>query len=203
MLFMKVILLALLLILMGCTVTQTTETKIIPNDASVAYFAGGCFWCMEPPFEQLEGVLDVKAGYAGGTEVNPTYDQVVTGSTSHAESIIVVYDPSIISYKTLVETFWQTHDPTDVNGSFYDRGHQYRSVSWYNSSEEKAIAEESKAEIDAAGTFDGPIVTEISPYVSFYEAEEYHQDYAKKAPLRYAGYKKGSGREDFIKNTFE
>ena len=188
------------MLLLGCTMTN--EPKAIPENTKTAYFAGGCFWCMEPPFEQLEGVVDVKAGYAGGTEVNPTYDQVVTGSTGHAEAIIVVYDPTNVSYKKLVETFWQTHDPTDVNGSFYDRGHQYRSVIWYQNDEEKQIAEESKLEMDASNTFDSPIVTEISPFVSFYEAEEYHQDYAKKAPLRYAGYKKGSGREDFIKETF-
>jgi peptide methionine sulfoxide reductase msrA/msrB len=179
---------------------MTNETKI---ESKTAYFAGGCFWCMEPPFEKLEGVLDVKAGYAGGNESNPTYDQVVSGSTGHAESIIVVYDPNRISYLKLVETFWQTHDPTDANGSFYDRGHQYRSVIWYQTEEEKAIAEKSKADMDASGTFDGPIITEISPFVSFYEAEEYHQDYSKKAPLRYGAYAKGSGRKDFIKNTFE
>lgn len=168
----------------------------------VAVLGGGCFWCMEPPFEQLKGVIDVKAGYSGGEEVNPTYQQVASGQTSHIESVQVIYDPSKIGFAELLDTFWRYIDPTDSGGQFADRGNHYKTVIFYSSDEEKAIAEKSKKEIDAAGIFDKPVVTQILPAKPFYPAEEYHQDYYKKNVVHYQAYKVGSGRAGFLERTW-
>jgi len=167
-----------------------------------AVFGGGCFWCMEPPFEQLEGVVDVTAGYTGGVEADPTYNQVSSGGTSHIESIMVVYDPDKISYSELLDTFWRQIDPTDDGGQFADRGTHYRTAIFYNDSEEKEIAEKSKSELDVAGVFDRPVVTAIVPVKEFYPAEEYHQDYYLKNVSHYSAYKVGSGRDGFLKNIW-
>jgi len=167
-----------------------------------AVFGGGCFWCMEPPFEQLEGVVDVTAGYAGGEEKNPTYNQVSSGRTSHIESVLVLYDPEIISYNELLDTFWRQIDPTDGGGQFADRGNHYRTAIFYNNREEKEIAEKSKNELAAAGVFDRPVVTAIVPAKDFYPAEEYHQDYYRKNVQHYSAYKIGSGRAGFLKNVW-
>jgi peptide methionine sulfoxide reductase msrA/msrB len=167
-----------------------------------ATFAGGCFWCMEPPFEKLPGVSAVISGYSGGDESNPTYEQVGSGRTGHAESVDIVYDPARISYATLLEVYWRSMDPTDAGGQFADRGRQYRPAVFPRNAEQKRLAEESKAKLAAGGKFRKPIVVEITPFKAFYAAEEYHQDYYKKDPERYHGYRKGSGRQGFLEKTW-
>ena len=168
----------------------------------VATFAGGCFWCMEPPFEKLEGVVSVASGYSGGPEINPTYEQVASGRTGHAEAVEILYDPEKIRYEKLLEVFWMNIDPTQENGQFADRGRQYRTVIFYHDDEQKMKAEESKKSLGDSGKFSSPIVTDIEPFTSFYRAEDYHQDYYKKNPTHYKMYKKGSGREGFIERTW-
>ena len=165
----------------------------------LATFAGGCFWCVEAPFESLDGVIAVTSGYAGGKEKNPTYGEVSSGKTSHREAVQITFDPEVISYSELVDIFWQTYDPTDVGGSFYDRGSQYESAIWYHDNEQKKVAEESKDRLDKSGKFDKPIATPVLKYTSFYPAEDYHQDYYKKNPKDYYAYRNGSGRDKFIK----
>jgi peptide methionine sulfoxide reductase msrA/msrB len=168
-----------------------------------AVFGGGCFWCMEPPFEQLEGVVDVMAGYSGGEEENPTYEQVSSGRTGHIESVRVVYDPEKISFKELLDTFWRYVDPTDPGGQFADRGEHYKTAIFYNNDEEKKIAEQSRKELEASGIFNRPIATALRPAQPFYPAEEYHQDYYKKNVLHYEAYKVGSGRAGFLERTWK
>jgi len=174
-----------------------------PADTAVATFAGGCFWCMEPPFEKLDGVLDVTSGYAGGSEPNPTYEAVSSGTTGHAEAIQVRYDPARVSYQTLLDVFWRQIDPTDPGGQFADRGRQYRSAIFVNSEEQRELAEASKEALAASGRFAKPIATEIVPLKAFYPAEEYHQDYYKKNPIRYAYYRHGSGRDRFLEEAWK
>jgi len=168
-----------------------------------AIFGGGCFWCMEPPFEQVEGVIEVTAGYSGGDEVNPTYEQVSSGLTSHYEAVRVVFDPARVSYRELVELFWRQIDPTDDGGQFGDRGNQYRTAIFVTNDEQRRIAEESKDMLDRSGVFDRPVVTRILPAKPFYPAEEYHQDYYKKNVLHYSAYKVGSGRAGFLEKTWK
>lgn len=168
-----------------------------------AVFGGGCFWCMEPPFEQLAGVVDVMAGYSGGDEMNPSYEEVAGGRTGHIESVRVVYDPEKISYKELLDTFWRYIDPTDPGGQFADRGDHYKTAIFYNDQEEKKIAEQSRDELGASGVFDRPIATAIRPVKPFYPAEEYHQDYYKKNVAHYEAYKVGSGRAGFLERTWK
>lgn len=165
----------------------------------LATFAGGCFWCVEAPFEGIDGVITVISGYAGGKEKNPTYSEVSNGRTSHRESVQITFDPEVISYSELVDIFWQTYDPTDVGGSFYDRGSQYESAIFYHDPTQKKAAEESKKLLDKSGKFDKPIATPLIKYTNFYPAEEYHQDYYKKSPKDYYAYRNGSGRDKFIK----
>ena len=167
-----------------------------------AILAGGCFWCIEAPLEQIDGVIEVTSGYTGGREENPTYKEVSSGQTGHFEAVLITYDPAKITYKELLDVFWQQIDPTDPGGQFADRGSQYRTAIFYQNDEQKKIAEESKAALDRSGKFDKPLVTEILPASTFYPAEDYHQDYYKKCPVRYKSYKKGSGREDYIKKTW-
>lgn len=159
------------------SLTAGTDQTISAANTDTATFANGCFWCTEAIFQQLEGVLKVSSGYSGGHVVNPSYQEVCTGTTGHAECIQVVYDPSKISFDELLEVFWQTHDPTTLNRQGNDVGTQYRSAVFYHNQEQKAKAEKYKAELDKSGAFDKPIVTEISPFTSFYIAENYHQDY--------------------------
>jgi methionine-S-sulfoxide reductase len=167
-----------------------------------ATFAGGCFWCMEPPFEKLDGVVDVMAGYTGGRTKNPTYEDVCSGTTGHAEAVQVTFDPKKISYQKLLDVFWRNIDPTQVNGQFADHGSQYRSAVFYHTPEQKRLAEESKSELAKSGRFQHPIATEIAPASVFYPAEEYHQDYYKKCSLHYQSYSYGSGRKDFIERVW-
>lgn len=184
---------------------QTTAKKETAMSANLekATFAGGCFWCMEPPFEKLEGVVDVIAGYSGGRVENPTYEQVSSGRTGHAEAVQVVYDPGKITYEELLKVFWRNIDPTDRSGQFADRGTQYRTAIFYHSEEQKRKAEESRQSLQDSGKFkDRPIITEIVALTSFYPAEDYHQDFYKKSSAHYNSYKKLSGREGFIEKTW-
>jgi peptide methionine sulfoxide reductase msrA/msrB len=167
-----------------------------------AIFAGGCFWCMEPPLEKLEGVKEVISGYTGGFKENPTYEEVSAGKTGHVESVQVIYDPANISYKKLLDVFWRQIDPTDPGGQFVDRGTQYRSVIFYLTPEQKALAEKSREELQRSGRFNKQIVTEVLPAGKFYKAEEYHQDYYKKNPIRYKFYRYNSGRDQFLKKVW-
>ncbi len=168
-----------------------------------AVFGGGCFWCMEQPFERLEGVIEVIAGYCGGGEKNPSYKEVSSGGTEHLESVQVIYDPGKISYKELLDTFWRSIDPTDRGGQFADRGSHYKTAIFYNDQQEKEIAEKSRAELDASGIFEKPVVTDIRPARPFYPAEEYHQDYHRKNSAHYQAYKIGSGRAGFLERTWK
>jgi peptide methionine sulfoxide reductase msrA/msrB len=167
-----------------------------------AIFAGGCFWCMEPAFEALDGVSSVVAGYTGGEKPNPTYKEVSTGRSGHLEAVKVTYDPNKISYERLLEVFWRQIDPTDAGGQFADKGAQYHSAIFYNSASQKTAAEMSKAALASSGKFEKPIATGILAAKKFYPAEEEHQDYYKKNAAHYKAYKKGSGREDFIKKNW-
>lgn len=168
----------------------------------IATFAGGCFWCMEPPFENLKGVASVVSGYTGGTQENPTYEDVSSGRTGHAEAVQVTYDPAQVTYDQLLDAFWRNIDPTTANAQFADRGRQYRTAIFYHTEEQKKAAEASKEMLAKSGKFDKPIVTEITAASKFYPAEDYHQDYYKKNPLRYKTYRIGSGREGFLKKTW-
>jgi len=172
--------------------------EVLSSTQEVATFSGGCFWCVEAPFEEVDGVISVVSGYAGGKEKNPTYSEVSGGQTSHRESVQITYDPEIVSYAELVDIFWQTFDPTDVGGSFFDRGSQYESAIFFHNEEQKKVAEESKKRLDQSKRFSKPIATPIIKYTNFYPAEEYHQDYYKKSPQEYYAYRKGSGRDAFI-----
>lgn len=159
-----------------------------------AYFAGGCFWCMEEAFEQVEGVVAVVSGYMGGTVGNPRYEQVSGGGTGHAESVEVSYDPAKVSYQKLLDVFWRNIDPITPNAQFCDHGNQYRSAVFYGTDEEQRLSEESKAAIERSKRFSAPITTQLVKASEFYPAEDYHQDYYKKNPLRYKYYKFSCGR---------
>jgi len=167
-----------------------------------ATFAGGCFWCIEAPFDKLPGVVSAISGYTGGPEENPTYGQVSSGSTGHLEAVQVTYDPQKVTYRELLDLFWRQFDPTDAGGSFYDRGHHYTSAVFYHNEEQKKLAEASKIALDKSGRFAKPIVTPIHPQMKFYPAEDYHQDYHKKNPSHYNRYRTGSGRDKFIQEVW-
>lgn len=163
-----------------------------------ATFAGGCFWCVESDFEKLPGVVKVISGYTGGNKENPSYEEVSSGTTGHVEAVQVYYDPSKLTYAELLDYFWRHIDPTDAGGQFVDRGSQYRSVIFYHDEEQRRLAEKSKEDLGKSGKFNKPIVTEIIKFTKFYEAEEYHQDYYRKNPLRYKFYRYNSGRDQFL-----
>jgi peptide methionine sulfoxide reductase msrA/msrB len=168
-----------------------------------ATFAGGCFWCVESDFEKVNGVVEVISGYTGGRTQNPTYAEVSSGKSGHVEVIQVVYDPEKVSYASLLEVFWRHIDPTDPDGQFVDRGEQYRSAIFYHDAGQQREAEASKASLAKSGRFEKPIATEILPLTEFYAAEEYHQDYYRKNPLRYRYYRLGSGRDQFLAKTWK
>jgi peptide methionine sulfoxide reductase msrA/msrB len=173
-----------------------------PQNTKEAYFAGGCFWCTESDFEKVDGVIEAISGYTGGHVANPTYEQVSDGGTGHVESVKVIYDPAKVTYEELLQVFWMHVDPTDGGGQFVDRGSQYRSVIFYSNEQEHRLAEASKKRLAASGRFDKPIVTEILPLGPFYPAEDYHQDYYKKNPIRYRYYRYRSGRDQFLKKVW-
>ncbi len=180
---------------------QTALDKA-PSGAEVATFAGGCFWCIEAPFDKVPGVYSAVSGYTGGTIEHPTYKQVSSGQTDHIESVRIVFDPNTVTYQQLLDIFWRQFDPTDAGGSFYDRGHQYTSAIFYHDEEQRQLAESSKANLTQSKRFKAPIATNIRPALTFYPAEDYHQDYYKKNPEHYARYRTGSGRDRFIAMTW-
>jgi peptide methionine sulfoxide reductase msrA/msrB len=178
------------------------SSESLPNDAARATFAGGCFWCMEAAFEQLDGVFAVTSGYTGGVEEAPTYEQVSTGTTGHAEAVEISYDRERIDYDELLEVFWRHIDPTDAGGQFADRGPQYRTAIFYHDEEQQAQAEASRDALAESGRFDAPIVTDIVAAGPFYRAEEYHQDYYQKNPGCYESYHWNSGRGPFLQRVW-
>lgn len=173
-----------------------------PRMTKTAVFAGGCFWCTEADFEKVDGVIKAVSGYTGGMVADPDYKDVASGTTGHVEAVRVVYDPGKITYRGLLDVFWRHVDPTDAGGQFVDRGPQYRSVIFYQNPDEKILAEETKSALDDAGQFDKPVVTDILPLKEFYPAEEYHQNYYKKHPIKYRWYRNGSGRDTFLEDAW-
>lgn len=167
-----------------------------------AIFAGGCFWCMVHPFEELAGVVKVVSGYTGGSKENPTYEEVSSGTTGHVESVEITYEPSRVTYLQLLDVFWKQIDPTDPEGQFCDRGRQYRAAIFYANEEQKNLALNSKQELIKSRRFKKPVVTDILPASRFYPAEEYHQWYYKKNPLKYKFYRFSCGRGQFLKKMW-
>ena len=180
-----------------------TNNSFSQEDLKKATFAGGCFWCVEEPYEKREGIIEVISGYAGGDKANPTYEEVSAGRTGHMEVVQVIYDPSKTTYRDLLNIFWRQIDPTDSGGQFADRGAQYKTAIFYHDEDQKQLAEESKKQLTESGKFSRPIVTEILPAGDFYKAEEYHQGYYAKNPDHYKKYKYGSGRMSFIEKNWD
>jgi peptide methionine sulfoxide reductase msrA/msrB len=203
-----VLTLALIIILFcvyqAISMDKRTEESIMERSENTrtAVFAGGCFWCTESDFEKVDGVIEVVSGYTGGHDEHATYKQVSAGQTGHVEAVQVSYDPTRITYEELLDVFWRHVDPTDPGGQFVDRGSQYRSAIFYANEKERQLAEASKKRLADSGPFTKPIVTDILPLGTFYNAEEYHQDYYKRNPLRYKWYRSGSGRDKFLIKTW-
>lgn len=186
------------------SVTDIKEETMTEYDDNVeiATLGGGCFWCMEHPFEILDGVIEVVSGYAGGMTENPTYREVSTGTTGHIETVQIIYNPDKISYNDLLDVFWRQIDPTDGGGSFVDRGSQYLNAIFYHDEDQKKTAETSIEDLEASGRYDRPIVTEIREFTKFYRAEEYHQNYYIKNADQYKFYRMNSGRDQYIERTW-
>lgn len=183
----------------GASADQESRAAVSEDGAlDKAIFAGGCFWCMEPPFDKLDGVLSTTSGYTGGREEDPTYKEVSSGRTGHAEAVEVVYDPSRVSYQELLDVFWRNIDPLTRDAQFCDHGSQYRTAIFFQGEEQQRLAEESKRRIEESGILEGPIVTELTPASDFYPAEEYHQDFYKKNPTHYKRYRTGCGRDRIL-----
>jgi len=198
---MKIILSAIIF-LIPCLITAKGADMASDKQLEIATFAGGCFWCMQPFFDHTKGVIKTTVGYTGGHEANPSYEDVSSGSTGHAESIQIEFDPKEVSYAKLLEIFWHNIDPTQVNGQFVDEGTQYRTAIFYHSDEQKRIAEKSKQLLAASGRFDRPVVTQIVPATTFYPAEEYHQKYYLKSTFQYNMYHDHSGRPEYLEKTW-
>ena len=181
---------------------QTSATPDAAPGLAKATFAGGCFWCMEPPFDKLDGVISTTSGYTGGEQRHPTYGDVSLGRTTHAEAVEVVYDPATISYAQLLDVFWQNIDPLTRNRQFCDGGAQYRTAIFFHGEEQERLARESKHRIASSGRFDQPIVTQIVAAADFWAAEDYHQDYYTKNPIRYKVYRFGCGRDRRLKELW-
>ncbi len=186
--------LTFLFMVSGFAYSQTTGPAQKPARA-IATFAGGCFWCMEPPYDKLTGVISTTSGYMGGKTRNPTYEQVTSGRTGHTEVVQVEYDPEKVSYAMLLEVFWRNIDPTQRDGQFCDHGSQYRTAIFYHTEDQRKLAVASKAQLEKTKPFKGDIVTEVTAAPEFYPAEEYHQDFYKKNPTRYKFYRAGCGRD--------
>jgi peptide-methionine (S)-S-oxide reductase len=182
--------------------SMTNGTASPNGKLEKATFAGGCFWCMEAPFDKLPGVVSVTSGYTGGNLKNPTYKQVSAGGTGHAESVQVVYDPARIGYDKLLDVFWHNVDPTVTDRQFCDTGHQYRSAIFYHTEEQHQLARKSKEALETSKSFKGPVLTEISKAGDFYPAEEYHQHYYKKNPIRYKYYRTACGRDNRLQEIW-
>lgn len=191
---MRTILIGTLAVAVALGATSASAATTTGGHA-IATFAGGCFWCMEPPFDELDGVISTTAGYTGGHKQNPTYEEVSTGTTGHTEAVRVVYDPTRIGYERLLEVFWHNIDPVTPNAQFCDHGTQYRSGIFYHDAEQRRLADESKRVLEVSGRFTARIVTEIVAAGTFYPAEEYHQDYYRKNPVRYKFYRAACGRD--------
>ena len=198
MMILKALSLGLVLAISGIFLSGTSQAAGLEK----ATFAGGCFWSMTIPFEALKGVVSVTAGYTGGRTRNPTYEDVESGLTGHAESVEVVYDPSKIGYRALLDVFWHNIDPTVRDRQFCDSGPQYRSAIFFHNDEQKRLAEDSKKAIEQSGVLHNPIYTQIVPASEFYKAEEYHQDYYKKNPQSYNAYRQGCGRDRRLKEIW-
>jgi methionine-S-sulfoxide reductase len=196
------------LVIFGCDIGQTEKEsamenkEVNPENLQTAIFAGGCFWCMEPPYDHLSGIVSTTVGYTGGHVKNPSYEEVTTGETGHAEAVKIVFDSTKTSYAELLKVFWRNIDPTNPFGQFADRGSQYRTAVFYLDEDQKKAAEQSKKDLEESGKFKDPIVTEIVKASEFYDAEDYHQEFYKKNPLRYNSYKVGSGRAGYLKKTW-
>jgi peptide-methionine (S)-S-oxide reductase len=190
------------MLVLGAAVLGNVCAQTPPAPTAKATFAGGCFWCMEPPFDKLDGVISTTSGYTGGTKVNPTYQEVSAGSTGHAEAVQVEYDPKKVTYEKLLDVFWHNVDPTQKDGQFCDHGSQYRTGIFVHDAEQKRLADASKAALVKSKPFKGDIVTEITAATTFYPAEEYHQDYYIKNPLRYKLYRTGCGRDARLKEVW-
>jgi len=167
-----------------------------------ATFAGGCFWCMQALFDKVKGVVSTTVGYTGGHKENPTYEGVCSGKTGHTEAIEILYDPSQVTYSELLDIFWKNIEPTMLNRQFVDFGTQYRTAIFYHNEEQKRLAEASKEKLEISEQFEKPIVTEIKPASTFYKAEEYHQKYYEKKPIRYAFYESHTGRKQYLKEIW-
>lgn len=179
------------------------EVIFLTEQYEVATFAGGCFWCMVKPFDEQPGIIKVVSGYTGGHKENPTYKEVCSETTGHYEAVQITFDPEVFPYEKLLELYWPQIDPTDAGGQFADRGDSYRTAIFYHNEHQKELAEESKQQLEASGRFSEPIATQILPAKPFYEAEEYHQGYYKKNKFRYSMYRRGSGRDRFIKENWK
>ncbi|RIL09128.1 MAG: peptide-methionine (S)-S-oxide reductase [Proteobacteria bacterium] len=188
-------------LLLGIALAAGAE-ELKMKDLSEATFAGGCFWCLQPAFDNLEGVASTSVGYTGGKEKEPNYEDVAYGRTGHREAIRVKYDPDKVGYEKLLDTFWKSINPTQADGQFADIGPHYRTAIFYHDQKQREAAEKSKGELSASGKFDKPIATEILPASEFYAAEGYHQEYYKKNPGHYERYKIGSGRAGYIEKTW-
>ena len=180
---------------------QTAATAM-PENLSVATFAGGCFWCVEAGFEKLPGVHEVISGFSGGHVANPSYKEVSKGATGHIESVQIYFDPKVISYDALLDAFWRMVNPTDNDGQFVDRGEQYRPLIFYQSEEQRIQAEHSRQLLNESGRYPAPVITEIKKFETFYPAEDYHQDYYKRNPIRYKYYRYRSGRDQYLEKTW-
>jgi peptide-methionine (S)-S-oxide reductase len=187
---------------MLCAGRASGQTPAADGPRAKATFAGGCFWCMEPPFENLDGVVSVTSGYTGGQQPNPTYEEVSSGDTGHAEVVQIIYDPSRISYEKLLDVFWHNIDPLTPNGQFCDHGEQYRSAIFYHDDAQRRLAEDSKQRLEQSKRFDRPIVTQIVAATEFYPAEEYHQKYHRKNPVRYKYYRWNCGRDQRLRELW-
>ena len=185
------------------TISPEGEAMADTQKSEIATLASGCFWCTESDMEKLPGVLKVVSGYAGGKEENPTYEQVSSGITGHREAVQVYFDPALISYRQVIDHYWMYFDPTDDGGSFADRGFHYTSAIFYHSEAQREAAEASRNALDESGRLDGPVVTPILPFTTFYAAEDYHQNYSRTCSLKYKTYRKFSGRDRYVEETWD
>lgn len=191
------------MVLPGVIMAQDMTGPATPsNNHETAIFAGGCFWCVESDFDKIPGVIETVSGYTGGHKLNPTYEEVSAGGTGHAEAVQVVYDPEKVSYKELVDKFWRTIDPTTPDRQFCDSGSQYRTAIFYANPQQKIIAEQSKMALEKTKPFKAPLVTEITQATVFYAAEDYHQNFYKKNPLRYNYYRLACGRDQRLEQLW-
>ncbi len=202
--FISSVTIILALIISSTALAQSKGAKTMEEKSNYAKatFAGGCFWCMEPPFDKLDGVISTISGYCGGHKENPTYQEVSSGATGHTEALQVTYDPGKVRYEELLDIFWRNINPVDAAGQFVDRGSQYRPGIFYHNEEQKRLAEDSRDKLARSGKFKAPLATEIVALDQFYPAEDYHQDYYQKNPVRYKFYRYNSGRDQFLKKVW-